>query len=86
MCCGIVHVHVYISSHPLHPDRVSKQDDHIATIASLQVQIKSLKIDAKRNKNTIQSLEMDLANAAGDSLEKDLREDDLARISKLENE
>jgi hypothetical protein len=63
-----------------------KQDDHIVTIASLQAQIKSLKSDAKRNKNTIQSLKMDLANAAGDSSEKDLREDDLAHISKLEYE
>jgi hypothetical protein len=65
-------VHVYVSFPPLHPHKVSKQDNHIATIASLQTQIKSLK--------------MDLANAAGDLLEKDLREDELALISRLENE
>jgi hypothetical protein len=44
-----------------------------STIAGLQAQIKSLNSDAKRNKNTIQSLEMDFANAAGDLSEKDLR-------------
>lgn len=81
-----MHVHVYISSPPLHPHKVSKQDDHIATIASLQAQIKSLKSDAKRNKDTIQSPEMDLANAVGDLSEKDLREYEVARISGLENE
>ncbi|KAG7527997.1 hypothetical protein FFLO_06471 [Filobasidium floriforme] len=65
---------------------ISKQDNHIATIASLQAQIKSLKSDAKRNKNTIQSLEMGLANAVGNLSEKDLREDDLTCISGLEDE
>lgn len=86
MHCGVVHVDVYISFPPLHPHKVSKQDNHIATIASLQTQIKSLKSDTKRNKNIIQSLEMDLANATGDLLEKDSREDELALVSGLEDE
>jgi hypothetical protein len=73
-------------SHRLHPNRLSSQDDHLATIGHLRGQIKVLKSDAKRNQDRIQSLETDLANASGDSLEKDSSQDDLERIGKLETE
>lgn len=86
MRCGVVHVHVCIVSHPLHPDRLSTQDNHLATIGSLRAQIKTLKSDAKRNQDRIQTLETDLANASGDSSEKDSSQDDLERIGELEIE
>ncbi|KAG7530381.1 hypothetical protein FFLO_05097 [Filobasidium floriforme] len=67
-------------------EELSTQDDHLATIGRLRVQIKTLQSDAERNQDRIRTLETDLANASADSSEKDLSQDDLERISQLETE